>query len=487
MLRSKYIFLLFMIFVSTIILPFEDYPTYANSEVLERERPGKDRDHQRKAEIYKQVVKINIQDVDVAEHHTTESIIQNIPTPILDMYKQIGGKIEIISDNLNDHPILSHNNNRQYKDIEGNTVSLANHYVYSHDGENPTVLIKASNEYGENYVHDRNVYYEIGKAIARDVFKQTPKWMVELVPIFNQIRGDEDGKNLLFTDVMKSYNNQFDETFLTQHPDDVQEVFARAFGYYFEPHSRSTLETYNQEMFNYMKKMDESGFEDYNKLLKNIILIDFGNNETRAKEWGTKNFKEWIDSLRLSERKALFDYTTGNGMDLSAIINDYLEKKSTPSSSDVRIIKEHISEMDTALDRAKLSQKMIVYRRVHVEEINKTGREYEDNDLRKGNKLDTEVVNKLSEKLQNCYMDYKRYISTSASKDPSEGVFSDRPVLLRMELPVGTHAGYLGDISGFPGELEVLIKRGYSFKVTGVSIISTEEKETLQVNLKLIK
>ncbi|OUB35492.1 hypothetical protein BK708_04705 [Bacillus thuringiensis serovar yunnanensis] len=163
---------------------------------------------------------------------------------------------------------------QQYKDIEGNMVSLVNHYVYAKDGENPMVLIKASNEYGENHVYDQNVYYEIGMAIARDVFKQTPKWIVDLIPIFNQLKEDEDAKNLLFTDVLKSYNNRFDENFLKQHPDDVQEVFARAFGYYFEPHSRNTLETYAPEMFNYMKKMDETGFEQYNQLVKKMILLN---------------------------------------------------------------------------------------------------------------------------------------------------------------------------------------------------------------------
>ncbi|EOO24496.1 hypothetical protein IIU_06718 [Bacillus cereus VD133] len=272
--KKQYVFFIIIVCIYTLILPFKNNIVYASLDVIEKEKPGRDRDNPKRADLYKQIVKINIQNEDVMGHHTTESIIQNLPTSILDMYKEIGGKIEIISDSLIDHPSLNQVNIQQYKDIEGNRVSLADHYVYAKDGENPMILIKASNAYGENHMYDRNVYYEIGKAIARDVFKQTPKWMVDLVPAFNQIKGDEDGENLLFTDVLKSYNNRFDESFLKQHPDDVQEVFARAFGYYFEPHSRNTLETYAQEMFNYMKKMDETGFERYNQLVKKMMILN---------------------------------------------------------------------------------------------------------------------------------------------------------------------------------------------------------------------
>ncbi|KAB2489959.1 hypothetical protein F8158_30690 [Bacillus cereus] len=270
--KNQYTFFILIVLIYTLIFPFKNNIVYASSDITEKERP--DRNDPKRADLYKEVVKVNIQDADMAEQHTTESIIQNLLTPILDMYKEVGGKIEIISDNLIDHPSLNQVSNQQYKDMEGNMVSLVNHYVYAKDGENPMVLIKASNEYGENHVYDQNVYYEIGMAIARDVFKQTPKWIVDLIPIFNQLKEDEDAKNLLFTDVLKSYNNRFDENFLKQHPDDVQEVFARAFGHYFEPHSRNTLETYAPEMFNYMKKMDETGFEQYNQLVKKMILLN---------------------------------------------------------------------------------------------------------------------------------------------------------------------------------------------------------------------
>ncbi|WP_100618223.1 ADP-ribosyltransferase [Bacillus cereus] len=488
--KSRYIFLILLTLISINIYPCNNVVN-ANPEVIGKEKAGKE--NFKKEELYKKIVKVNIRNEEVATHSATEGIIKNLPSSILDMYKEIGGKIEIISDKIIDHPFLNRDINQQHKDIEGRTVSLDDYYVYATDDrENPMILIQASHAFGENYVYDRNVYYEIGKAIARDVFKKIPKWIEDLVPVINQIKGDEDGENLLFTDVLKSYKNQFDNNFSEQHIDDVQEVFARAFGYYFEPHSRNTLEVYAQDMFNYMKEMDEEGFENYNQLLKNIMLtnndiIDFEMDETQADDWGKKNFKEWEDLLKPSEKHALFNYTTGNGMDLSSMINDYLEEKYSPSSKDLKVIKNHISEMDKGLDKAALPQKMIVYRRVYVEEINKTGKEYTDNDLRKGNTIDKDVVKDLAEKLHNGYINYKRYISTSASKDPSNATFSERPVLLRMELPEGTHAGYIGNISGFPGELEVLIKRGYTFKVTGVSIISTKGKETLQINMKLIK
>ncbi|QWI73019.1 hypothetical protein ER45_028785 (plasmid) [Bacillus mycoides] len=270
--KSRYIFFILITLIYIMVSPYENSIAYAHPDVIEKEKPG--RDNSKRADLYKQIVKVNIRNEEVAEHHTTESIIQNLPTSILDMYKEIGGKIEIISDNLIDHPSLNRVNNQQHKDIEGNIVSLADHYVYATDEEKPVIVIKASNEYGENHVYDRNVYYEIGMSIARDVFKQTPKWIADLVPVFNQIKGDEDGENLLFTDVLKSYNNRFDENFLKQHPVDVQEVFARAFGYYFEPHSRNTLETYVPEMFNYMKKMDETGFEHYSQLVKKMMILN---------------------------------------------------------------------------------------------------------------------------------------------------------------------------------------------------------------------
>ncbi|WP_276575667.1 ADP-ribosyltransferase [Bacillus cereus group sp. BfR-BA-01524] len=61
---------------------------------------------------------------------------------------------------------------------------------------------------------------------------------------------------------------------------------------------------------------------------------------------------------------------------------------------------------------------------------------------------------------------------------------SKRPVIMKIKLPEGTNAAYLGSLSMWPEENEMLVARGFTYKVWGISIIVDKGKEYIQLNAK---
>ncbi|PFK06903.1 ADP-ribosyltransferase [Bacillus cereus] len=201
--------------------------------------------------------------------------------------------------------------------------------------------------------------------------------------------------------------------------------------------------------------------------------LDFKEDRERAHEWGTVSYGTWLRGLTLTEHRAIDQYSGGD----YRIINNYLRFHEGNLGAD-SVLDPKIQQIDKALKRAKTLDTITVYRRV-----GETAFGLEANSLRVGSRIDPEKARAFAETFINKTRKEHAYMSTSLVKQPVN-VF---PILLHITVPKGAHGAYIESISQKPEEMELLLARGYTYQIDGISIVNENGRESLKVSARLIK
>ncbi|WHS75910.1 ADP-ribosyltransferase [Bacillus cereus] len=191
-----------------------------------------------------------------------------------------------------------------------------------------------------------------------------------------------------------------------------------------------------------------------------------------AKEYGEK----WVEGLSEDESSAIKDYTAD---EYYRAINEYLRTGVVPADTGKSLsdVKKKIRFMDKAIQQATLTQDIKVYRRSTEPEFKMNGdflKHTFDFDLDPTVPLDKyfeQAMDLVHQNINKINTD-KAYRSTTLnSKVPNDPTFAERPICVEITIPAKTHAPYLGSLSKYPGEEEILLPRGSKFKITGASTV----------------
>lgn len=120
----------------------------------------------------------------------------------------------------------------------------------------------------------------------------------------------------------------------------------------------------------------------------------------------------------------------------------------------------------------------MVYRRV-----GETAFGLEANSLRVGSTINQEKAREFAETFINTTRKEHAFMSTSLVKQPVN-VF---PILLHLTVPKESYGAYIESMSQKPEEMELLLARGYSYQIDGISIVNEQGRESLKVSAKLVK
>lgn len=186
------------------------------------------------------------------------------------------------------------------------------------------------------------------------------------------------------------------------------------------------------------------------------------NQVEKAEAWGQQTFKEWKESLTEKEGTAVKQYSAS----LYDAINEYLRENKGKLDIHTRL-KNSIENLDSALEKAVVPQKVIVYRRITEQQFEK-----EYNWLRNPDgTINEKNVAELEQQFKGKTFEQHSYMSTSLIQDPNKSFGNRQPILLEIQIPKGTHAAFIGDLSKYPDQLELLINRGYIFQYNKFSIV----------------
>ncbi|EST12376.1 ADP-ribosyltransferase [Sporolactobacillus laevolacticus] len=184
------------------------------------------------------------------------------------------------------------------------------------------------------------------------------------------------------------------------------------------------------------------------------------NNLEEAHRWGSHYYNSWIESLTESEKNGIKQYT---GNDYRKI-NTYLRGLSDSLDGvDLHVI----NDIKSGLDKARVPHNMQVYRGTDIKpfedllEIGKDGKINSDSLIGKSIKDDG-------------------FVSTAIVKESSFGYMN---VSWEINVPKGANAAYVGKISQYPNEAELLLNAGQEMMIKSVNV---DNAGKLQVVLDLI-
>ncbi|MEV2911024.1 ADP-ribosyltransferase [Paenibacillus larvae] len=203
----------------------------------------------------------------------------------------------------------------------------------------------------------------------------------------------------------------------------------------------------------------------------------------KAEAWGRKYYAKWYRNLTITEEKSLTNYTTEKGY----LINKYLRKNDGEIGKN-ELLDRDINNIDRALKKVKTTETIKVYRRLGENAFG-----MEPDSLRDKNKIKIEKAREFAEKFINTIRKDQGYLSTTLVSGLSQDTKSKSPeivlmpIILELNVPKGTHAAYINDLSHKPWEQELLINRGSSYKIHGISIIVESGRERLKIRADLIK
>ncbi|MGG1148180.1 ADP-ribosyltransferase [Bacillus wiedmannii] len=220
---------------------------------------------------------------------------------------------------------------------------------------------------------------------------------------------------------------------------------------------------------------ETSGFinDNINKIDSMLHYEKFKDIHT-ATEWGNKAFLKWKHELKQDEIQVITEYTKNANP-----INSYLRENDGNLGSDP-VKDQKIGQMDKALDLAKVSHNMIVYRGTDGIIF---GEKYQGS-LMNGNKVNAEVAAEIKEKFTGTHLTERGYLSTSLL---NETQFMARPVLIELKVPEGTSAAYVDPISYYPGQFELLFSRNTQYRIDNIIIIDNNGNQKLKVEATILK
>ncbi|CUB53796.1 Mono-ADP-ribosyltransferase C3 precursor [Bacillus subtilis] len=232
--------------------------------------------------------------------------------------------------------------------------------------------------------------------------------------------------------------------------------------------------------------MNTSAEATVNQQCHSTTPLDFSATcKSEATAWGNELFNLWNKLTPQVEKDAIRAYTA---MDASTI-NGYLQSDYFDVLDQDKVEKS-IKQMDRAFSRVRLHDDMIVYRRENesafgLPEGSLVKLLNEDDPWNSPSKIDMESFEFFKNRFQEKYKKDPTYISTSIVKDPSEG-FSRRPILMKIHIPKGMPAIYVEPLSHFPEEMELLLPRNRTYKVTNISPVIEKDKEYVMLDIEIL-
>ncbi|MGG0808938.1 ADP-ribosyltransferase, partial [Brevibacillus laterosporus] len=399
----------------------------------------------------------------------TQALLKKLPPEVLEMYEKVGGKIHLTEKSIAENPLVEEisEKDKNLKDSEGNEVSLDSHVVFSIGGKEPALIIHTE-EFSDSHTKSKEVYYEFGKAIARDTLEEKTFVNEAFLDAVDSVQADEDASALLLSH-LPDHEGNFDSEYVKEHIDDFREVFAQAFSYYYEPNYQPVLKAYAPEMFKYMDEMNKNGFEEINKSLdapeKQPERKDFAEDVTAADTWYKEMYKDYSQKLKPEQKSAIQFYTTGN----YKTINKGLRENDLPLDK-IKVVRD----MSKALAKSPLSEAGTVYRKV--------GKDALGIDITTNFKNEN-VVEKLKNQLEGSIREEKAFLSTSIANHFSDS-FDAKTVLFKINIPEGTHAAYIFDLVTYQGESELIIDKGSSYRIDKIETYEyTKKSGVKQTNL----
>lgn len=178
--------------------------------------------------------------------------------------------------------------------------------------------------------------------------------------------------------------------------------------------------------------------------------------QQQALEWADKNYKTWSDTLPPKNKEALRIYSTNYG---SETINETLRGKISETTWAV----EKINILTETLDK-HVPDNIIVYRGVTKEAFGE---------------LAKHIESKQYDKLVDQVISEKGFLSTSIFKDAA---FKERPILVKAKIPKGSKGAYIGYVSEYSNELELLFNRNTSYIINNAK----ENGNKLYVDITLL-
>ncbi|MCY9511436.1 ADP-ribosyltransferase [Paenibacillus larvae] len=157
---------------------------------------------------------------------------------------------------------------------------------------------------------------------------------------------------------------------------------------------------------------------------------------------GKEKYSRWKSVLKENEKRQITEYTKN-----ASPINSYLRENDGNLGPNPEMDKK-IELMDKALKKTKLHDSITVYRGTDGIIF---GEEFQTI-LMNGNKVNEEVVMKIREQFEGTVLLERGYLSTSIVLGIQ---FLARNVLIELKVPKGENAGYVDQISYFPGQLEL--------------------------------
>lgn len=214
---------------------------------------------------------------------------------------------------------------------------------------------------------------------------------------------------------------------------------------------------------------------------------------TKAQSWGEKTYRNW--KISTAQKQAIFNYSATQSKD----INYYLIKNcgkllvegtkqwrywETVESLDVKNINTIISHLDDALLKANVPDALIVYKRAK-----ETFFDIEIGDLRSYEdfSINLDIFQSIKNKFLNQKIIMHNYLSTSLINEPNHFTFNHKfyPILFEIIVPKWANAAYIGNISRFEDEVEMLINRNYALFYRHFKIIEINGIETLSIKASL--
>ncbi|OAJ75309.1 hypothetical protein AYJ08_04765 [Brevibacillus sp. SKDU10] len=440
-----------------------------DKEKKEREKKARE---ERMKEVIKGIVKTEGNKEDEQRLEDTQALLNKLSPEILEMYEKVGGRIHLTENSIAENPIVKglSEKDKNIKDSEGKEVSVDSHFVFSIGGKNPTVIIHTE-EYSESHTKSKEIYYEIGKAIARDTLGESAFVNESFLDAVHQAKADEDASALLLSHV-PPHEGEYDTAYVKEHINDFREVFAQAFAYYYEPSYQPVLQAYAPEMFRYMNDMSKKGFNETNTPLmeKQTTPLDFQGDIDAAKEFGAKI--KLSDTVVTKEDKKFMDGYVAYGPMLNRILRG-VDKH--PGISDIDLFIHGIDSLFKK-EEAKLPNDLIVYRRTDEREFALPAGSL----FTKDGNVNHDAINKLK-KLEGKIKTDKGFISTSLALNSVPLGGNQESILIQMKLPKGTPAIYMDN-----SWLELLLKRDSSYKIINVKGIVLNGKIVVNIEAELL-
>lgn len=189
-----------------------------------------------------------------------------------------------------------------------------------------------------------------------------------------------------------------------------------------------------------------------------IKQINFETDMVAATQWGEDNYTSWLKNLTADELRDINNYLGGG----YSAINKYLLDGTIGDNTSKDELEEKISNISNALKKETIPEDIITYRRMGANEFNLdlTSPEYDFNQ--------TENIDKFKEKWLGKTIKVNTFISTTILSN-NISAFAKRKLILRLHLPKGTNASYVSVAEGYKNEYEILIDRGYSYKIDNIT------------------